>query len=106
MNHHKLVRDRVPEIIRASGRHPKCRIVSGNDLQEALLAKLLEESDELRQADETERPEELADLLEIVRGLAGHLGLTMSELTQIADNKREDRGGFAQGIWLEAVEDL
>ena len=104
MIHNKLVRDRIPEIIRASGKHPKYRIVAGNDLQEALLEKLREESDELRRADENERPEELADLLEIIRGLAEHLGLTMSDLNQIADKKRDKRGGFKQGIWLEAVD--
>lgn len=103
--HQKLVRDRIPEIIVASGRTPRIRSVHGDALEEALIAKLEEEANEFRDAIGDARREELADVLEVVRALAAHLGISMGELDRIADNKRSERGGFNQGIWLESVED-
>lgn len=103
--HQKLVRDRIPEIITAAGKTPHVRAISGDDLEQALIEKLGEEFEELRDADSDERHEELADVFEVVRGLAHHLGITMQALTHIADGKRVERGGFDDGVWLESVED-
>ena len=102
--HNKLVRDRIPDIITAAGKRPVSRIVTGDELLDALLAKLHEEGEELRQAVGADRAEELADLFEVIRGLAHHLRLDMDQLTEIANNKRSQRGGFEQGVWLETVD--
>ena len=45
--HGKLVRDRIPEIIRSTGRTPEVRVLDGEELREALLSKLEEETCEL-----------------------------------------------------------
>ena len=37
--HHKLVRDRIPEIIQAEGHHPVTRVLDDSSYQAALLAK-------------------------------------------------------------------
>lgn len=68
----------------------------------ALLAKLKEETDELRDASRTEhRLEELADVYEVLQSLAAELGLPWSEVEVVAAAKREARGSFTDGIWLE-----
>lgn len=42
----KLVRDRIPEIIQAGGRHPVTRVLDEAGYRQALLAKLAEEAAE------------------------------------------------------------
>jgi predicted house-cleaning noncanonical NTP pyrophosphatase (MazG superfamily) len=49
--------------------------------------------------------EELADILEVIDGLASHLGSSFEEIIERKRKKREQRGGFETGIWLEWVED-
>lgn len=49
--------------------------------------------------------EELADILEVIDGLAFHLGASFEEIVELKKQKRRERGGLQQGIWLEWVED-
>lgn len=100
----KLVRDRIPEIIEADGRTPVVEVLSVEQVRPALLAKLAEESAEAAAASQAELPEELADVVEVVRALAGGLGLSLEEITQLADEKREQRGGFERGLFLVRAE--
>ncbi|QCB51969.1 phosphoribosyl-ATP pyrophosphohydrolase [Rhodococcus sp. PAMC28707] len=97
----KLVRDLIPSIIEASGRVPKYRTLNPRDYGNALIDKLFEEADEFREAMLENRREELADILEVVRALAAHLGLTDAALDDLAVGKRAKRGGFEKRIWLE-----
>ncbi|WP_233272154.1 nucleoside triphosphate pyrophosphohydrolase [Mycolicibacterium smegmatis] len=61
----KLVRDRIPELIRASGRTPVIRTLSDDEYWAALNAKLDEEVAELRAADTRDAAlEEAADVIE------------------------------------------
>lgn len=99
----KVVRDRIPEIIERTGK--KCTVskVTGEMLILALQEKLIEE---LREFDEGGRDlEELADILEVVDGLAFHLGSSFEQIVGLKQKKRQERGGFEEGIWLEEVED-
>lgn len=101
-NYHKLVRDRIPAIIRRNGGIASVRILSGDDYQPALKAKLAEETDEYLR-DET--AEELADILEVVYALAACHGLTADELERLREEKAETRGGFAERVFLDFTED-
>ena len=105
MQHGKLVRDRIPEIIRLTGRTPEVRALDGDELLEALLCKLEEETHELRIAPQDGRTEELADILEVVLALAGTFGIEPDALEKAADTKRAERGGFDGGLWLEYVDE-
>jgi predicted house-cleaning noncanonical NTP pyrophosphatase (MazG superfamily) len=96
----KLVRDRIPDIIRAAGEDPEVRILDGDELIEALFSKLDEEAQELRAANHADQLEELADLFEVLQALADRFGTTMSEVQRVAARKRNERGGFALGVWL------
>ena len=46
----KLVRDRIPEIIQAGGRHPVTRVLDESGYRQALLDKLVEEAGEAASA--------------------------------------------------------
>jgi len=98
----KLVRDKIPGIIRAEGREPEITIASGDALLRALEDKLGEELAEFRAAPTTqEKHAELADLLEVVMGMAEQSGLAEDDLFNLRRQKRDARGGFSEGYIYE-----
>jgi predicted house-cleaning noncanonical NTP pyrophosphatase (MazG superfamily) len=97
----KLVRDRIPEIIRRDGRVPYTHRVSGSELESALWNKLDEEIGEFRQSGDTK---EFADILEVIYALANFYGVKPSQLDAIRERKAEERGGFSQGTILDKIE--
>lgn len=96
----KLVRDRIPDIIRAGGDDPDVSVIDPADLQEALQRKLAEEVAELRAADLGDKPEEIADVLEVLVAVATELGYDWAGIEALAVQKRRARGGFADRLWL------
>lgn len=98
--YNKLVRDRIPEVIRATGKECETSVVSGKEKTELLEKKLLEEVGEFLEA---KNLEELADVMEVLFGLAEDLGYSEEELVKARDQKKEERGGFREGIVLERV---
>ncbi len=101
MTNGKLVRDGISGIFRATGVEPVVHTLEGEALIDALCEKLLEEIEELRTATTNQQAEELADLLEVIRGLALHLGVDFAEVEEIAATKLSGRCGFARGFgWL------
>ena len=73
--YNKLVRDRMPEIIRADGQLPVTRILDQAGYRSALVAKLLEEAQEASAAPAADLPAELADVLEVMQALVSDLAL-------------------------------
>jgi predicted house-cleaning noncanonical NTP pyrophosphatase (MazG superfamily) len=94
----KLVRDRIPEICRASGQEPVTRVANGAEMGPLLRAKLLEEAHEVGAARPEELAGELADVLEVVSAIAAHAGITRAELELARHDKRVERGGFTERI--------
>ena len=88
----KLVRDRIP-LIAPSHRY---RRASREEMAALLADKVVEEALELR---ESPRLEELADVYEALRALAGALGYTWEQVEEAARRKRAERGGFTEG-WV------
>lgn len=98
--YNKLVRDRIPEIIKESGKECEIEIVNGIEKQELLEKKLLEEVNEYM---EDKNLEELADVMEVLFGLANELGFTEDDLLNKRNKKLLERGGFKEGIVLVNV---
>lgn len=92
----KLVRDRIPEIIRAAGKEPVTRVAASGERMGLLRAKLDEEVREFLESDDD--PEELADILEVLLALAAQLGMDHDQLEKLRAAKERERGGFAAGI--------
>ncbi|WP_207400825.1 nucleoside triphosphate pyrophosphohydrolase [Actinomadura roseirufa] len=101
--HGKLVRDRIPEIIEASGRRATVRVLTEAELIPALMAKLAEETEELRRAEPDHRLEELADIHEVLAALTEALGISDEQVQEAAAHKRAERGGFSHRLWLDEV---
>jgi len=97
MAYNKLVRDRIPEIIREQKETPHVRILSGEEYTAALEQKLDEEVTEFHK---DKNLEELADILEVTFALAEDLGFTKDQLLCAYDQKHEKRGGFRKGYFL------
>ena len=100
--YNKLVRNLIPQVIEKSGKKFNIHIAKTNEYKKLLEVKLLEEVNEYL---EDNNLEELADVLEVLVGLAGYLGYTEEELFEKRNKKKEERGGFDEGVVLERVWD-
>lgn len=83
--HHKLVRDRIPEIVRRAGATCAVETLGEEEYRWALREKLVEEAAEAAAADPRHLPAELADLCEVLAE---------------QERRRAERGGFAGRIRL------
>ena len=100
ISYHKLVRDKIPQIIRAQGKTCVTEILSEEEYLQMVDAKLQEE---LTEYQESKSLEELADLLEVMEAAVKARGYTWEELTAVRDQKRQKRGGFDDRILLKEV---
>ncbi len=100
IKHNKLVRDKIPEIIRTSGNH--CEISTLNDAEyiEALRQKLVEEAKEAAASPPDELAQELADVIEVMDALMAATGIELEKVREIQKEKRSRRGGFDNRIKL------
>ena len=100
--YNKLVRDRIPEIITASGGSCTVRVLPDDKYLKMIDAKL---DEELAEYHKDPNIEELADLLEVIYAAAIARGYTLEELESVRVDKAEKRGTFRQKILLiETIE--
>ena len=98
--YNKLVRDRIPEIIAAEGRQCSTEIMSDDEYRRALLAKLVEEAQEVAAADRHELVKEIADLYEVIDALLIAFDLDRETVLATQQKHRDERGGFEKRIKL------
>lgn len=95
----KLVRDRVPERIRAAGGSVATERLGDAAYGDALREKLVEEAREVAAADGREQlVEELSDVVEVLRALEVHEGIAAETILERADAKRGSHGGFDERL--------
>lgn len=100
ITYNKLVRDRIPEIIEASGKKCAIEILPDADYLKMIDQKLDEELAEYHQ---DQNIEELADLMEVIRAAAIARGYSLEELEHVRAEKAAKRGGFDKKILLKEV---
>ena len=100
--YNKLVRDRIPEIIKSTGKSCTTVILSAEDYLRMIDAKL---DEELAEYHKDQNIEELADLLEVIRAAAIARGYTLDDLERVRAEKAAKRGGFEKRILLKTVVD-
>lgn len=98
--YNKLVRDRIPEVIEASGK--TCNVVVLDDVEylHMLDAKM---DEELKEYHEDKSIEELADLLEVIYAAVIARGYIVEELDCIRRKKAEKHGVFSNRLFLTKV---
>ncbi|MFY0545628.1 phosphoribosyl-ATP pyrophosphohydrolase [Brevibacillus sp. H7] len=104
--YNKLIRDRIPDIIEATGKRFTTSVLSDAEYLVKLREKCQEELNEYNAANtDQECLEELADLLEVIYALAQIHGASPADLEAIRRSKAEKRGGFEKKLFLHEVED-
>ena len=98
--YHKLVRDRIPEIIEASGKSCVTETLSEEEYLRMVDAKL---DEELVEYHNEPNLEELADLMEVIYAAAAARGYTPEQLEQARAAKAAERGKFENRILLLEV---
>jgi predicted house-cleaning noncanonical NTP pyrophosphatase (MazG superfamily) len=93
----KWVRDKVPIDIKTGGERVFESRLAPEDALPGLFVKLLEEGQELltAQSDDSRR-EEIADLLEVVKGMATQAGIEWESVVRTAELKQKQKGGFGE----------
>ena len=94
----KLVRDKIPQIIKKSGQFPITHTARGDEYRKKLVEKLQEE---VLEYVESGRVEELADILEVMYALGDFQKVSMEKIEQIRIEKAKKRGTFTKRIILE-----
>ena len=103
IEYYKLVRDRIPEIIEASGKNCVAEILSDEDYLCMIDAKL---DEELAEYHKDQNIEELSDLLEVIYAATKARGYSIEQLEAVRAEKAAKRGAFDKKILLkEVIED-
>lgn len=101
VKYNKLIRDKIPEIIKAAGWSPVVVVLGKKKFLEALKKKVLEEAKELAKARrKNEVINEIVDLQEILDTLISELGLGKREVKKEQVAKKKKRGGFRNKLFL------
>jgi predicted house-cleaning noncanonical NTP pyrophosphatase (MazG superfamily) len=98
--YHKLVRDRIPEIIKEDGRNCETEIMSEEEYRQALRQKLVEEAQEAAESRPDHLVTELADLYEIIDALMMTYDLDREAVLAEQSQRRTTRGGFDKRLRL------
>lgn len=113
---YKLVRDNIPALAKASGSPVKfAKVTDPVFLNELLLAKLSEETnefitaytEEIKEGDadgfaakNMKSLEELADVFTVMTAFIKELGFTSDDFFAVYKKKLAERGGFTEGVIL------
>ena len=104
--YNKLVRDKIPAIIRRNGGIPTMFKLSSKRFIAELKKKFFEEGNELMRAkNKTEIEEEISDVLEVLMALAAGEKVSWDAIERKRKEKREKRGGFGRKIFLKSVKE-
>ena len=105
----KLIRDRIPAIIKAAGKRHGLRV-----LEEATYRGRHWQPSWSKQGRRWQRPlvsgtcqeqvKELADVYEVLGTLLTTTGITHEEVAAVQAGRHEERSGFAERLWLLWVE--
>lgn len=101
--YNKLVRDRIPQLIRESGRNCSSRILNEDEYFDALLDKVVEEIEEYRLSG---NEEELADVFEVLDCLVQLKEYEPMHIDYLKLIRREARGSFKERVQLIEVDDM
>ena len=92
------------ELIEENDEYSLTRILNDKEYEKALYDKLLEEANEVINANKKEETEEeLADLLEVVRAIANFKNVDVRDVEKLRISKKKKRGGFYKRIYLEST---
>lgn len=96
MAYYKLVRDRIPEILKKKGINPINHTAKDEEeFEYMLLAKLREETNEFIEAPCLE---EMADIMEVIYTILKQKNMDFADVERVRRKKAKERGGFRDRI--------
>lgn len=98
MKYNKLVRDKIPDIIKGKGETAVTHIADDKEYWSKLKEKL---DEEVKEFTKDETIGEVADILEVLDAVCEYKKWSRGELQSVKDKKVEERGGFKKRIILE-----
>lgn len=101
-----LVRDKVPEMIRASGGVPQWRVLEDEEYLAELKKKMIDIAWDVFHSDTEKMQDALAELLEVTTWTMKTAGFEPKDVFRLAEEKREARGGFGERMYLVSVEEV
>lgn len=101
MEHNKLVRDKIPEIIEQNGDRAITHIANDEEYKKALEEKLYEEIAEFLK---DSCVEEAADIMEVLEAICKLKGDDLVDVEKVRLEKADKRGRFEKRIILEKTE--
>ena len=114
ITYNKLVRDKMIDIYKhdvenkVSAGGYSVHYMEKAETLERLKDKLLEEAQEVFDAygreDKTHLKEEIADVIEVIDAILYHNDIKLDEVLAIRDAKKEKKGGFETGLFLENID--
>ncbi|BAQ66292.1 acyl-CoA dehydrogenase family protein [Geminocystis sp. NIES-3709] len=96
----KLVRDKIPEIINTNQNQCQVKELNLQEYKQALKEKLVEESQEVLIAKESDLMEEIADVYEVIEALIYSYKLDKNKIKKIKENKAKTKGKFSKRLLL------
>jgi len=101
VKYNKLIRDRIPEIIKEAGWKPTIRALKRKEFLGALRKKVSEEARELIRAKNKKGIiNEIVDIQELIDALTLEIGLSKPKIKKLQAIKRKKRGGFKKRLFL------
>lgn len=100
--YNKLVRDKIPKIIKSKGAMPFTRILDDREFARELNKKLIEEVEEFLLSYDVE---ELVDIYEVLLSILCTRGVSFDEFEKIRHKKIQERGAFEKKVFLVSVEE-
>ena len=101
VKYNKLIRDKIPEIIKNDGWIPILKTLNKKEFLIALQKKVAEEAGELIKAKNRKGiSEEIVDIQEILDAITSEIGSTKSEIKNQQKIKNKKRGAFKKRLFL------
>lgn len=101
MIYNKLIRDKVPEMLKMEGKTPSVHIANDEEFWIKLKEKLVEETGEFFNKISEE---ELAEVLEILDKICMFKGMNKREIEFERKYKAKEKGGFNKRFILEEID--
>ena len=103
MKYNKLVRDRIPKIIKKDGGVPLTHIANDKEYWRKLKEKLKEEVEEFLKGEDEH---ELADILEVIYAIYDFKKVDKEKAEFIRKKRFKERGGFSKRIILDGTKEV
>lgn len=99
--YNKLIRDKIPEIIREKGSDCKTKTLSSVDFYKELVKKVSEEASGILGAkNKKELISEIADVLDVINEIKKVKKITSKQILRTQEENNKRKGGFKKHIYL------